>query len=268
MIIGGKDFKTSDTTYVMGILNVTPDSFSDGGQFNTRDAALSHVEQMILEGADIIDVGGESTRPGFTAVSAQEEIERVSGIIADIKERFDIPISIDTHKSEVAREAIKAGADLINDVCALAYDEDMGRVVAESGLPCVLMHNSLSPVVKLPDDMDSFMEGALKRAKDAGIKKENIILDPGIGFGKSTAQNLMILADENYMLPPGYPVLLGVSRKKVIGNTLNLPVSERLEGVLAITALASWRGIMFVRVHDVKENRRVIDMTEAIRANG
>lgn len=252
----------------MGILNVTPDSFSDGGEHNDPDMALRHTEKMISEGADIIDVGGESTRPGHEKVSDAEEIERTAPIIEKIKAEFDIPVSIDTYKSAVASEAIRAGADLVNSVWGLSYDDKLGREIAESGKVCCLMHNRMEPVSPLKDyaaELAKDMEEQLLLAKAAGIMEDKIILDPGIGFGKTYEQNLKTLACPNFLMPEGFPVLLGTSRKSVIGLTLDLPASERVEGTLVTSVLAVQQGSMFVRVHDVKENYRAIRMMEAIR---
>ena len=266
MIIGGKSFDDEKHTYVMGILNVTPDSFSDGGRHAGRSAALEHAERMLQEGADIVDVGGESTRPGYTEVSEEEEMDRILSVVELIKERLRVPVSVDTYKPRVAEAAIEAGADLINDIWGL-QSEGMGRVIARHNIPCCLMHNRRDPLPedeRLAEYMQRDMQELLDRAASAGISRDKIILDPGIGFAKSTGQNLQILRDENFMLPGGYPVLLGTSRKSVIGNTLGLPVSERLEGTLVTTVLAVCRGTRFIRVHDVKENVRAVKMAEAI----
>lgn len=265
MLIGNREFSTSGHTYVMGILNVTPDSFSDGGEHNCLDKALKHAELMIHEGADIIDIGGESTRPGYSVVSIEEEIERTSPVIEKIKAEFDIPVSIDTYKPIVAKAAIDAGADLINDIWG-AVDDDMARLISTSALPCCLMHNRTTPLPEkdLFKEICTDINAVLDHAFKYGIDKSRIILDPGIGFAKNTAQNLQILNHQNFMMPSEYPVLLGTSRKSVIGNTLNLPTNERIEGTLVTTVLAVQNKSMFVRVHDVKENVRCIKMTEAI----
>lgn len=268
MIIGGREFKRSGHTYVMGILNVTPDSFSDGGQHNSIDAALSHAQKMINEGADIIDVGGESTRPGYGAVTDEVEIERVVPVIEKIKSNFDIPVSIDTYKSVVAAAAIDAGADLVNDIWGLKGDEKMGELIAKSNAACCLMHNRREPVqppFKLLPEVKTDMEDILLLAKNAGIADDKIILDPGIGFGKTYEHNLAVLAHKNFMMPEGFPVLLGTSRKSVIGLTLDTDVSERVEGTIVTTVMAVLAGAMFVRVHDIKENVRAIKMAEAIK---
>ncbi len=270
MKIGNQEFDTQKHTYVMGILNVTPDSFSDGGEHKEIDAALFHVAKMIEEGADIIDVGGESTRPGFIGVSAAEECERVLPVVENIKSRFNIPVSVDTSKSVVAYESILAGADMINDVWGLMKDPNMGEIISAADVACVLMHNremhnnENASYVNFESDFFEDISGILVRAQKAGIKDEKIILDPGIGFAKTDAQNRYVLANSGRLRLLGYPWLLGASRKSVIGNALNLPVNERLEGTLALTALAVINKASFVRVHDVKENVRVIKMLEAV----
>ncbi len=265
MRIGRREFETGKKTYVMGILNVTPDSFSDGGSFQARDAALRHVEEMLEAGMDILDIGGESTRPGFAPVSAQEETERVLPVIKAVKERFDVPISLDTSKASVAKAGIEAGADLINDIWGLRGDPDMARTIAEGGVACCLMHNRQEAIYQsfLPD-MFSDLRKTLSLAEQAGIAPEKIILDPGVGFGKTYEQNLEVLANLRELHQFGFPVLLGTSRKSVIGLTLKLPVDQREEGTLVTTVLAVQSGISFVRVHDVEKNKRAIRMTEAI----
>lgn len=265
MIIGNKEFDTAAHTYIMGILNVTPDSFSDGGRWNDRDRALKHVEDMIAEGMDIVDVGGESTRPGYTMLSDEEETERVVPIIEKIKSEFDIPVSLDTYKSAVAKAGIVAGADLINDIWGLKYDENMAKVIAESGLPCCLMHNRREPDYQdFMKDVETDLQETIQIAKSAGISDEKIILDPGVGFGKTYENNLEIINHLEYLGRLGYPILLGTSRKSVIGLTLELPADQRVEGTLVTTVMGVMKGCSFVRVHDVRENYRAVKMTEAI----
>ena len=265
MIIGGKNFEVNKHTYVMGILNVTQDSFSDGGKYADLDRALFRAEEMIREGAHIIDVGGESTRPGYTPVDAQTESERVIPVIEAIKSRFDVCVSLDTQKASVAREGVTAKVDIINDIWGLRGDPDMGKVIAESAVSCVLMHNRTSSnYVNFIEDVLSDMAYSLSLAQKAGISEDRIILDPGIGFAKDTNQNLEILNNLDRINLLGAPVMLAASRKSVIGNVLGLPIEERLEGTLALTALAVTKGCAFVRVHDVEANRRVIDMLEAV----
>lgn len=266
MIIGNQEFLEEGHTYVMGILNVTPDSFSDGGRYNHLDAALKHTEQMIKDGAAIIDVGGESTRPGHEKITDQEEIDRILPVIEKIKQEFSVPVSLDTYKVAVAKEGIQAGADLLNDIWGLQYDPAMGKIVADSGVAYCLMHNR----DKITEEMDADlfieqMKEDAKRALDAGIKKERIILDPGVGFAKTQEQNLMTIANLDRLKALGYPVLLGTSRKSVIGYVLDVPTDKRLVGTLATSAVAVQTGCMFVRVHDVKENVELIQMLERIR---
>lgn len=265
LIIGGHEFVRQGKTYVMGILNVTPDSFSDGGKWTNHDEALHHVEQMIKDGADILDVGGESTRPGYLQVSCEEEIARIAPVIEKIKARFDIPVSLDTYKSSVAKAGIEAGADMINDIWGLKYDEQMAGVIAGSGVPCCLMHNRKeAPYGNLLTDVGLDLTESLKIAEKAGIDRHNIILDPGVGFGKGYEDNLEIISRMDELLYLDCPLLLGCSRKSVIGLTLDLPVEERLEGTLATTVIAVMKNISFVRVHDIKANKRAIRMAEAI----
>lgn len=265
MRIGSKEFDTASHTYIMGILNVTPDSFSDGGKWNDRDRALKHVEDMIADGMDIVDVGGESTRPGYTILPDEEEISRVVPIIEEIKSNFDIPISLDTYKSAVAKAGIAAGADLINDIWGLKYDDKMAKIIADSGLPCCLMHNRKEPDYKdFMRDVASDLGETIQIARKAGISDEKIILDPGVGFGKTYDHNLEIINRLEELNKLGYPILLGTSRKSVIGLTLNLPADQRVEGTLVTTVMGVMKGCSFVRVHDVKENFRAVKMAEAI----
>lgn len=266
MQIGSREFQTEGHTYVMGILNVTPDSFSDGGKYNQMDTALFHVEKMIAEGMDIVDVGGESTRPGYTLLTEQEEIDRVVPVIEKIKSRFDIPISLDTYKSGVAEAGIAAGVDLINDIWGLKYDDRLADVIAKAKLPCCLMHNrKAADYQKFMQDVIADLQETVSLAKQAGIPEQGILLDPGVGFAKSYENNLEIIDKLEQLHSLGYPLLLGTSRKSVIGLTLDLPAPERVEGTLVTTVMAVMKEAMFVRVHDVKENVRAIRMAEAIR---
>lgn len=265
--IGKKNFLLQDHTYVMGILNVTPDSFSDGGKFVGKDQALFHVQEMIDQGCDILDIGGESTRPGYTFVPIEEEIERVVPVIEAVKTRFDIPISLDTYKYQVAEAGIMAGADLINDIWGLKYDEgQMAAVIAKYEVACCLMHNRKSTEYQdFMKDVLSDLEESIEIAKKAGIKADKIILDPGVGFAKTYEQNVEVLHQLARFTQLGYPMLLGTSRKSVIGLTLDLPASEREEGTLVTTIEAVRAGWNFVRVHDVRSNARAIKMAEVIK---
>lgn len=269
MKIGHREFSQSGHTYVMGILNVTPDSFSDGGKWIGLDRALKQVEKMVEEGADVIDVGGESTRPGYTMISDQEEIQRVVPVIEAVKTRFDVPLSLDTYKPDVARAGIEAGVDMINDIWGLKYDGRMAEVIAASGLPCCLMHNRKDTGYRnFMQDLTADLAESLHLAEIAGIDEDQIILDPGVGFAKSYRQNLEVIDSLEELKVLGCPLLLGCSRKSVIGITLDKPVEDRLEGTLATTVLGVMKGCMFVRVHDVKENIQVVRMTEAILKEG
>ncbi len=263
MKIGNREFK--GRTYIMGILNVTPDSFSDGGRYNSIDRALKRVEEMIDEGADIIDIGGESTRPGYTQISAAEETERVVPVIERISAEFDIPISADTYKSAVAEEAAKAGANMLNDIWGFKQDSKMADIAVKYGLPVCLMHNRREPVyTDLIKEVIEDMEQSIGIGLKAGMKKENIVIDPGIGFGKTYEQNLEIINRLEEFNTLGCPLLLGTSRKSVIGLTLDLPPEERTEGTIATSVMAVLKGAGFVRVHDVRANKRAVLMTEKI----
>lgn len=265
MKIGDKTFPLGKSTYIMGILNVTPDSFSDGGKYNLVDKALERALRMIDEGVDIIDVGGESTRPNYTMISEEEEIGRVIPIISAIRRKTDIPISIDTYKSKVAEAACHVGADLVNDIWGLKYDADMAKVVARNKAALCIMHNRKA--IDYTDFMADFncdMNSSIKIAMEAGINKDKIILDPGIGFSKTHDMNLYLLGNLEKIHAFGYPILLGCSRKSVIGHVLDEPVENRLEGTLATSVIAVMKGCHFIRVHDVEENKRAISMAEAI----
>lgn len=280
MKIGTKQFQfDGNHVYVMGILNVTPDSFSDGGKFNHLDQALAHVEEMIAQGADIIDIGGESTRPGYQKISVEEEIERVTEVIRNVKERFDIPVSLDTYKAPVMDAGLSAGADLANDIWGLRYDElfaedgkksvweigTMAEIVAKHHKPICIMHNR--PEAEYDHflvDMKKDLQRSLVIAEKAGIAKDQIILDPGVGFGKTYEQNLAVLAHLDTFLDFELPLLLATSRKSVIGLTLDLPVEEREEGTMVTSVLAALNHWDMVRVHDVQKNVRALKMTEKI----
>lgn len=268
MLIGNKEFDLENKTYVMGILNCTPDSFSDGGKFNTIDNALKHTEEMIKEGADIIDVGGESARPGYTMISDEEEIARVVPVIERIKANFDIPVSIDTYKSGVADAAVSAGADLINDIWGCKYDKQIASVIAKRNVPCCLMHNrNLEKQPYGTDVMNDILKDiqeSIDIAIQEGVDKNKIITDPGIGFGKTLEHNLLVMNQVERLKELGYPVLLGTSRKSMIGLTLNVPSDERVEGTIVTTVMGVMKGCAIIRVHDVLANKRAVIMTEAI----
>jgi len=278
-IAGGRKLPIGERTLVMGILNVTPDSFSDGGEFFSLDKAIAHAEQMIAEGADIIDVGGESTRPGGAAiVSAAEEQERVLPVIQELAKRFDAPISVDTTKAVVARAALDAGAAIVNDISALRFEPEIADEVAKSGAGLVLMHSrgtpgalhGLEPVADIVEEVTSSLLSSIEIAQQRGVKRESIVIDPGIGFGKSQEQNLELIAklDQIVAAFPDFPVLIGTSRKSFLGRILadengnSAPVAERLYGSLATMTAAILKGAHIVRVHDMKvaiEAARVVD---------
>ena len=265
MICGGREFRWGSRTYVMGVVNVTPDSFSgDGLAGRTRDA----VEQALAfeaEGADIIDVGAESTRPGHAPVSVEEELSRLMPVLEGIVKAVSIPVSADTYKPEVGRQAVETGAAMLNDVWGPQVGEGIAEVAAESGLPLVLMHNQVGTAYDdvVPDVISSLRQAA-ETAMAAGVQREKIILDPGIGFGKTADHNLEILNRLEELKAAGYPLLVGTSRKSTIGLVLDLPVEERLEGTAATVALAIAGGADIVRVHDVREMVRVARMSDAI----
>ena len=280
MRIGTKAFDfTGNHTYVMGILNVTPDSFSDGGNYCKKDAAMRHVEEMIKQGADIIDVGGESTRPGYIAISVEEEAERVVSVIGEIKKRYDIPVSIDTYKAPVMEAALSAGADMANDIWGLKYDlffapkekksvwncGTMAEIIAKHDVPVCITHNRKEAEYdNLIPDMLSDGKESIRIGETAGIKRSRMILDPGIGFGKTYEQNLEILANLDRFHEWQMPLLLAASRKSVIGLTLGLPADEREEGTVVTSVLAAQNHWNMVRVHDVEKNVRAIRMLEKI----
>lgn len=270
MRIGSTEFSWGTRTYVMGILNVTPDSFSDGGQHQTPVDAAAHAARMVAEEVDILDVGGESTRPTHTPVSAEEEMARVLPVIRMLAGKYPhIPVSVDTMKAEVAREAIRAGASLLNDVWGFRRDPAMAEVAAQSDVACCLMHNRAEAVYgNLMAEVCSDLLESVRIAVASGVARDRILLDPGIGFGKTREQNLEVLRHLDQIRALGYPVLLGTSRKSVIGLTLGLPVEERLEGTLVTTALGIAQGVDVVRVHDVRQNVRACRMADAILRRG
>lgn len=261
---------------VMAILNVTPDSFSDGGRYSDVESALKAAERMIAVGADIIDIGGESTRPGSSRVSADEEIERVIPVIEAISQRFDIPISVDTSKAAVAKAAVHAGAEIINDISGLRFDPDIAAVAAEHGTGLVLMHSrgefetmhSQPPVNDILSEVAADFRRSVRLARERGVAKEQIVLDIGIGFGKTLSQNLELLAKLDKIVNEfeQFPILVGTSRKSFIGKLLNdAPPDRRLNGSLASIAIAVWNGAKVVRVHDVKETTETLKIVGAIR---
>jgi dihydropteroate synthase len=260
-------------TLVMGVLNVTPDSFSDGGHFLSPDRAFEHAEAMAAEGADLIDIGGESSRPGSEPIPAEEELRRVLPVIERVAQHLNLPVSIDTYKSEVARAALAAGAKIINDITALRHDPKMAEVAGSGRVPVILMHMQGTPKTmqinpaynSVIDDISLFFRERINAVRDAGIQDDQILLDPGIGFGKTTEQNLEILRSLHRFRDLRRPLLVGPSRKSFIGQVLGLPINERLEGTSAAVAAAVLGGASIVRVHDVKAMVRVVRMADSIK---
>jgi dihydropteroate synthase len=265
MNIRGRTLDYRKKTVIMGILNVTPDSFSDGGKFNHLDQAVAHALQMERDGADIIDIGGESTRPGHTPLNTEEEIARVIPMIRAIREQTSMPISIDTYKAETARLALEAGADIINDVWGAKADPDMARVAAEYQAPIVLMHNRNNNRYRdIISDMKNDLRESIELAREAGVAPEKIILDPGIGFAKDYQQNLFVMNHLEDFHELGYPILLGTSRKGFIGKTLNVTVDKRVEGTGATVCLGIAKGCQIMRVHDVLQIARMAKMMDTM----
>jgi dihydropteroate synthase len=262
-----KTYHLLERTYIMGILNVTPDSFSDGGKYTSLEKALSHAVNMEKDGADIIDIGGESTRPGHTPLSTEEEIERVVPVIQAVREKISIPISVDTYKAETARAALEAGADMINDIWGAKKDPEIANVAAEYDVPIILMHNRKEEEAhysNIIDDMKRDLEESIDIALTAGVRKENIILDPGLGFAKSMEEHLYVMNHLEEFHTLGYPILLATSRKRFIGHVLDLPPDERDIGTGATTCLGITKGIQMMRVHNVKLNVELARMMDAM----
>lgn len=270
----GKELTVGERTLVMGILNVTPDSFSDGGKWNRLDAALRHAEEMAADGADIIDIGAESSRPGFQVMPAEEEIERLMPFLTRVIAASPVPVSVDTFKAKTARAAVEAGCHILNDIWGLQYEEEpgaMAKVAAEANLPIVVMHNQNGKEYAgdIIASMQAFFRRTIAIADAAGIARENLILDPGIGFGKTAEANLTVLRRQEELLEVAgvrYPLLLGTSRKSFIGAALGLPVGERMEATGASCVVGILKGADIVRVHDVRPIVRMCRMTDAILA--
>ncbi len=270
----GKELTVGERTLVMGILNVTPDSFSDGGKWNRLDAALRHAEEMAADGADIIDIGAESSRPGFQVMPAEEEIERLMPFLTRVIAASPVPVSVDTFKAKTARAAVEAGCHILNDIWGLQYEEEpgaMAKVAAEANLPIVVMHNQNGKEYAgdIIASMQAFFRRTIATADAAGIARENLILDPGIGFGKTAEANLTVLRRQEELLEVAgvrYPLLLGTSRKSFIGAALGLPVGERMEATGASCVVGILKGADIVRVHDVRPIVRMCRMTDAILA--
>lgn len=270
--VNGRDYTLGPRTWIMGVINITPDSFSDGGLYFAEDKALEKGLQLVEEETDIIDIGGESTRPGSEPVSPEEEIRRVIPIITALRKRTDTLISIDTTKSEVAHAALDAGADIINDISALCFDPRMASLVAQEDVPVILMHMKGTPKTMQVNptyedvllEVKAFLEESIDKAQASGIKKEKIIIDPGIGFGKRVKHNLTLINNLHILEELERPILIGISRKSFIGTILDSPPEERLEGTIASAILSVINGAHILRVHDVASVKKAVRVTEAI----
>lgn len=264
----GHQLEIGSRTFIMGILNVTPDSFSDGGDHNDTDAAVAHALEMIAQGADIIDIGGESTRPGFEELSADEELKRVIPVIKALvaHPEVNVPLSIDTYKAQVAEAALEAGVHMVNDVWGLQREPEIAKVAARYGAPVIAMHNQKGTHYDqdILLDMIAFFENSIAIAKEAGLPDTHIFLDPGIGFGKTPEQNIEVMGRLTELHCLGYAILLGTSRKSMIGKILDLPPKERVEGTVATNVIGVMQGMEIIRVHDVLEHVRAIKVTDAI----
>nr|WP_240644702.1 dihydropteroate synthase [Paenibacillus paeoniae] len=267
---GGVKLELGHRTLIMGILNATPDSFSDGGRYNDIDRAVAHAKGMVAAGADILDIGGESTRPGFEAVSAEEELSRVLPVISAVREALpQVAISVDSYKAVTVRQSLEAGAHIINDIWGLRGDPDMAAVAAQYGVPVILNHNRHArDYTDFVPDVLADLKSSVDIAKRAGVQNDNVWLDPGIGFAKTYEDNLELMDRLDELTALGYPVLLGTSRKRFIKQTLDLPVEELIEGTAATVALGIARGCQIVRVHDVQAIKRTALMTDAILYRG
>lgn len=265
--VGGREFLLGVRTYIMGVINVTPDSFSDGGLYLDPDAAAERARQMVAEGADLIDIGAESTRPGSVPLDEAVEVQRLLPALKKVRAAVEVPISVDTYKARVAKAALEAGADMINDISGLKADPHMAAVAARAGVPVVVMHRRPfdDPYPgNVWDDIIPSLRDSIAMAVAAGVSRDAIIVDPGFGFGKTDAQNLQIVRELAQLRVLDCPVLLGPSRKSTIGRTLQLPVDQRVEGTAAIVALAVAQGVDFVRVHDVLSMTRCAQMADAV----
>ena len=262
----GKQLELKDRTLIMGILNGTPDSFSDGGRYNTSDTAVAHAKSMIEEGADIIDVGVESTRPGHTQISVADEIGRMKEILLPVLEVSTVPVSVDTYRAETAEFALSHGAHILNDIWGLKYDKDMAAVAAKYDVPVIIMHNqNHTNYDDIIDDMKAFFFSSVDLALKEGVKPQNIWLDPGIGFGKDYAQNVEVIQRLGEITVYEYPVLLAPSRKRFIGTILNeLPAEERDEGTVATCITGMIQGVDMVRVHNVEMHKRAITVADVL----
>ena len=267
-----RELSLDNKPLIMGILNITPDSFSDGGAFFSAEKAVKRALEMEAEGADIIDIGGESTRPGSMPVSDEDEIKRVLPVIRELEQKIKIPISIDTSKAKVAETCLSEGAEILNDISGLRFDPQIAEVAASHSAAVVIMHTKSAPRVMqieteynyILDDIASYLKIGIRKALDKGVDGKGIIIDPGIGFGKTREQNLFIIKNLDWFHSLGYPVLIGTSRKSFIGTTLDVGVDERLEGSLAVDALVTLKGADIIRTHNVLATKRIVEMTQAI----
>jgi dihydropteroate synthase len=270
--VNGKQHILGDKTWIMGVINITPDSFSDGGFYLDRKKAVERGLELVKQGADILDVGGESTRPGSDPISPEDELQRIMPVISELRAKTDVLISVDTTKSVVAETALQAGADIINDISAFRFDDRMPLIATETGAPVILMHMKGIPRTmqsnpyyeNLFQEICCFLEERISTAEAYGINRENIIVDPGIGFGKSLEHNLSIINNLNFLEELDRPILVGISRKSFIGKILNLPPMERVEGTIASAVLSVLKGAHILRVHDVEPVKRAITVAEAI----
>lgn len=274
-VLSGRVWPLAARVHIMGVLNVTPDSFSDGGRYTNPDAAVAHALRMVEQGADVLDIGAESTKPGALPIDEEEERRRLIPIVRAICRQTTIPVSIDTTKASIAQQALDAGAALINDISALRFDARMGEVVAKSGAGLILMHMQGNPqtmqhaaqYTDVVEEVRQFLKTRLDAAKESGIPPERILLDPGIGFGKNCQHNVVLLARLDALLTLGRPLVVGVSRKAFIGKILGRPIDERLMGTAGAVAVAVMKGARMVRVHDVAPIRDVVKMIEAIQSH-
>lgn len=266
MHFGNHSIKWGERTYIMGILNVTPDSFSDGGDFLSVDQAVAHAKEMITEGADIIDIGGESSRPGHEKITQDEEMKRVIPVIERLSLETDVILSLDTIRAEVADRGIRAGVDILNDIWGLQQDAEMARIASKHKVPVIIMHNQKGTQYQndIILDMMEFFHQSIRIATQAGIPENMLILDPGIGFGKTPVQNIEVMSRLNEIKSLGFPLLLATSRKSTLGLILDLPPKDRVEGTLATTVLGIVQGVDMVRVHDVKENLRAAKVADVL----
>ncbi|GAA0311237.1 dihydropteroate synthase [Gracilibacillus halotolerans] len=264
-----KTYKYADKTLIMGILNVTPDSFSDGGNYNEVGRAIEHAKQLVQQGADIIDIGGESTRPGHTPVSEEEEINRVVPIVKAVSEQIDVPISVDTYKANVAELSLQNGASIINDIWGAKKEPAIAKVAAQYSAPIILTHNRETPVYSsLMDDVIKDLSESIQIALDSGVLPENIIIDPGIGFAKTYEENVQVMREMERLRELDYPVLLGTSRKSIIANTLQLPVDQRDVGTVATVCYGMTKGTEIIRVHNVEMHTQAVKMMDKLLGKG